>query len=373
MQSEIQYPSVRPVSGILNSISIKGFKSIKECNLDLGYMNVLIGSNGSGKSNLLSVFDMLHHVIDKSLSLYVGKRTRNAMLFNGLKQTKSIEVEFGFDDYGYGFTLAATDDNRLIFDEEHFSFDSTNHTLGNGHSESKWESVIDDPLGTHLMPLFKGHAWRIYHFHDTGRDSRMKQSSYINNNIQLTDDAGNLAPFLYRLKHANRFHYDRIVEAVRIVAPYFDDFILCPEPLNKDYIHLEWKAVGNDEPFNAHQLSDGTLRFICLATLLLQPTELQPQTIVIDEPELGLHPAAITVLVDIMDEVTTRINDKKQIIISTQSVELLNQFRPEDIIVVDREDNESVFRRIDVESLSTWVEDYTLGEMWIKNLFGGRP
>ena len=182
-------------------------------------------------------------------------------------------------------------------------------------------------------------------------------------------DASNLAAFLYRLKNNYEDSYNEIIETIRIIAPYFDNFDLEPLESNKDLIILRWKQKGCDDIFNASQLSDGTLRFVCLATLLLQPHELQPATIIIDEPELGLHPYAIT----IFSEIVKQLSDEKQIIISTQSVELLNEFDVDDIIVVDRNDGESVFKRLDEEELRNWLEnDYTLGELWNKNILGGR-
>jgi predicted ATPase len=117
-------------------------------------------------------------------------------------------------------------------------------------------------------------------------------------------------------------------------------------------------------------LSDGTLRFICLTTLLLQPKSLLPDTLLIDEPELGLHPFAINLLADMLQEAA----ESKQVIVSTQSVELLNAFQPEDVVVVQREEDASVFKRLDKAALSDWLaDDYSLGELWKRNILGGRP
>ena len=147
------------------------------------------------------------------------------------------------------------------------------------------------------------------------------------------------------------------METIRLIAPYFDDFVLEPQEGNEEQIVLRWRQTGCEDVFNASQLSDGTLRFICLTTLLLQPHELQPATIIVDEPELGLHPYAIT----IFSEIVRQLSNEKQIIISTQSVELLNEFDVEDVIVVDRSDTGSEFRRLDPEQLKLWLDgDCTL-------------
>lgn len=178
-----------------------------------------------------------------------------------------------------------------------------------------------------------------------------------------------MAAFLYRLKNNYSKEYKYILDTVQLIAPFFRDFELNPETDNPELIVLRWLQIGCEDVFNASQLSDGTLRFICLTTLLLQPAELQPATIVIDEPELGLHPFAITILAEMM----MKASINKQIIISTQSVELLNNFMPEDVVVVDRGEKGSEFRRLNSDELSYWIEnDYSLGEIWNKNIFGGR-
>jgi predicted ATPase len=174
---------------------------------------------------------------------------------------------------------------------------------------------------------------------------------------------------LYLLKNNYSQSYQQIVKTIRLVAPFFGDFLLRPSPHNQDLIELEWFEQGQDIPFKAHLLSDGTLRFICLATVFLQPTVLQPETILVDEPELGLHPYAITILASLIRAASR----EKQVIVSTQSVELLNEFTANDVIIVDRKDGKSLLRRLDEDDLQEWLEDYTLGELWKKNIIGGRP
>ena len=209
--------------------------------------------------------------------------------------------------------------------------------------------------------------WRVYHFHDTGPQAPPKQTSDLNDNDRLRSDAGNLAAFLYLLQERYAAHYALIRSAVRQVFPRFDDFALRPNPLNPDTIRLEWRERDSDYRFGPHQLSDGTLRFICLATLLLQPT--LPSTVLIDEPELGLHPSALGVLASLVRSASART----QIIMTTQSVTLLDEFEPEQVITVDRVEGASVFERLEADSLAVWLERYTLGEIWEKNVVGARP
>ena len=124
---------------------------------------------------------------------------------------------------------------------------------------------------------------------------------------------------------------------------------------------------GNDLYFDANDLSDGTIRFICLTTLLLQPNP--PTMILIDKPELGLHPFALNLLASLF-----RIASKKtQIIASTQSSTFADFFEAKDIMVVDRVDNATTIKRIDDKQLQEWLKDYSIGELLQKNLLGGNP
>ncbi len=223
----------------------------------------------------------------------------------------------------------------------------------------------DHQYAKYIKPAIE--SWRVYHFHDTSDTALVKQIHSATDNLRLKTDAANLAAFLLRLKQKFPKNYEQIVKTIQLVAPFFADFV---HREDEQAIQLEWLEAGNlDTPFKAHVLSDGTLRFICLATLLLQPFQLMNDTILIDEPELGLHPYALAVLADLIK----RAAEQKQVIISTQSVELINHFSANDIIVVDRVNDASTFKRLDEELLKDWLDDYTLGDLWKQNIIGGRP
>jgi predicted ATPase len=132
-------------------------------------------------------------------------------------------------------------------------------------------------------------------------------------------------------------------------------------------VRLEWRQQGSSFPFQPWQFSDGTIRFICLATALLQPKP--PSTVVIDEPELGLHPYALEVLAQLLKETA----QATQLVISTQSAPLLNQFEPEEVVVVERVEGASHFRRLEAEPLAEWLKDYALGELLQKNVIEAGP
>lgn len=355
----------------LSKITISGYKSIKKSEISFGKINVLIGSNGAGKSNFISAFSLLQNILSLNFQVFVAQSGMNSLFYQGRKTTDEIEICVYFGDNSYGFALIPTDDNRLIFRKEYFGYSpwGNESNVARGHSESQWQKGTDNRISGYVKPILAKQNWRVYHFHDTGRSAKVKQEHNISNNKVLMNDAGNLAAFLYRLKLNYTNNYEEIVRTIQLIAPYFDDFVLEPQEGNEEQIVLRWQQKGCDDIFNASQLSDGTLRFICLTTLLLQPHELQPATIIVDEPELGLHPHAIT----IFSEMVKQLSDEKQIIISTQSVELLNEFDVEDVIVVDRGANGSEFKRLNADELEAWLdEDYALGDLWKKNVLGGR-
>ena len=355
----------------LARLSVRGFKSIRQLeNFELTKLNVLIGANGAGKSNFISLFRMLAEMLDQRLQLYV--KTENgpdALLFGGRKRTQLLDVELYFDKNGYHFTLAPAA-NQLVFAAEETYYEGdygiSRPKLGSGHTEAKLPTLEGDPIAGYVLPAVR--SWRVFHFHDTSASAQVRLAQPLRDNLRLKPDASNLAPFLRMLRQKHPSNYSSIVEAVRLVAPFFGDFVHRRDP--DERIELEWLEVDDpDTPRGPLQLSDGTLRFICLATLLLQPTLLQPDMILVDEPELGLHPYALAVLGSLLQQASER----KQLIVSTQSVELVNQVAPEDVIITERHDGASVFTRVNNDHLKEWLEEYALGELWKMNVVGGRP
>ncbi|WP_199756379.1 MULTISPECIES: AAA family ATPase [Corallococcus] len=344
---------------LLERIEIEGFKSIREMALDLRPINVLIGANGSGKSNFISVFTLLQRLTEGRLRQYVATMGgANALLHHGRKRTSSLRLMLTMPSrerrpYLLEFEPSA-DDSLVVADEAALPQEQGSDSLR-----------VDIEVAFDRLIAFGG--LRVYHFHDTSVSASVKQTQDIGDNAALRSDAANLAAFLFLLREKHPESYRRIVATVRLAAPYFDDFRLRPSPFNDQKILLEWSERDSDDYFNAHALSDGTLRFICLATLLLQPK--LPPMIIIDEPELGLHPYAIQLLAGMVRSAS----QKSQIILSTQSVTLVNQFTPEDLVIVDRQDRASTFHRPTSEETASWLESYSLGELWEKNVLGGRP
>ena len=361
----------------LTSISIHGFKSIASIDkLDLGPINVVIGPNGSGKSNFIGAFSLLQVYRDGRLADYVGAAGgANRLVHFGSKQTSQIIVMARFEDQNseYSLSLAVSASDQLVLKSEHLhrieaeEADYVKMHVSMGGRQAMVTSTNSSKLDAHMETHIE--KWRLYHFQDTSSSSPMKKTADINDNRFLRPDGSNLAAFLYLLRVKHEASYNLIRRSVQLVAPFFDDFQLEPLNLNPNTIKLEWRHKNTDSYFDASSFSDGTLRFIALATLFLQPEELRPSVILVDEPELGLHPYAITLLASLIKQASV----KTQVIVSTQSPQLLDNFEPEDVIVADLVDGATQLRRLDSEELASWLEEYSLGELWEKNQFGGRP
>jgi predicted ATPase len=362
----------------LDWISVKGFKSITSIEkLKLGAINVVIGANGSGKSNFIGVFSFLHALKEGHLEEYVLRAGgANRILHYGSKVSTTLSIHVSFEDERnqYQVSLAPTNTDELVpIIELVYFWDKSryprpyNESIARVGKEPGISSERSSKIGGYVRAHFD--RWRLYHFHDTSRTSPMKQTADVNDNAFLRPDGSNLAAFLFFLQERHELSYDLIRKSVQRVAPFFDDFRLEPQRLNPEKIRLEWRHVGSEDYFDASALSDGTLRFVALATLFLQPESFRPSVILVDEPELGLHPYAITMLASLVKQSAL----STQVILSTQSPFLLDHFDPADVLVADRVDGGTSLTRLDVERLEHWLEDYSLGQLWEKNELGGRP
>ncbi|MEL7639690.1 MAG: AAA family ATPase [Solidesulfovibrio sp.] len=368
----------------LRNIFLKGFKSIDGQfgqTVPLGDVTVLLGANGSGKSNLISFFKMLNFMTKGSLKTYVDRYGVGRLLFYGPKKTESISFELYFESDEacdkYEVKLSHGLPDRLFISGEKITFHKKcenkpqEYFLDSGDAES---GLKNDRRKTSkvLYSLLSG--IRTYQFHDTSDTAKIKDRGYVDDAKYLRSDAGNLAAFLKMLKEHDRYekYYQRIVRHIQRVMPQFGDFELEPIPGNKDYVRLNWKDSSDDDYlFDPGQISDGSLRFMALATLLLQPPELLPKFIVLDEPELGLHPAAIVELSGIVRAAA----QKTQVLLATQSTRLIDEFSPENLVVVEWDDEKrcSLFKKLEFEQLKDWLDRYSLSELWEKNVLGGQP
>lgn len=362
----------------LDTITIEGFKSIASIKeLKLGAINVVIGPNGSGKSNFIGVFSFLHSIREGHLQEYVTKAGgADKVLYFGSKVTKKLHIHVSFQAgvNQYEIELQPTDADELVPTSEKVYF-WRKEMYGQPYYDFLYkagkEAGISSPEGSRIGNYVRSHLgrWRLYHFHDTSASAPMKKTADLNDNRYLRPDGSNIAAFLYYLRLKHEDSYNLIRRSVQRMAPFFDDFLLEPQKLNPEKIRLEWRHKGSESYFDASSLSDGTLRFIALTTLFLQPELYRPSVILVDEPELGLHPYAIALLAAMIKQAST----KTQVIVSTQSSLLLDHFQPEDVLVANRIDGGTQFTRPDSSKLEIWLRDYSLGQLWEKNELGGRP
>lgn len=361
----------------LDTLTIKGFKSIQELStFKLNSLNVIVGANGAGKSNLIAFFKMLRALIDGNLNRFVrDSGGAGALLFNGRKVTPQLFFETHFGQRGYRFSLVPTPADELALEDEarYYAAGSSGWwVLGDsndGKSKLVAEVLENQPDARYSRPVYDAIAsWQIYHFHDTSSTAGMRNYEIVQDNKQLRTDAANIAPFLLKLRDTYPAEYKAILNAVRLVTPFFEDFILEPRQSGaREELNLSWRQKGSDYPMQPYHLSDGSIRFICLATALLQPNP--PSTIIIDEPELGLHPAAIAILAELIQQASQRT----QVIVATQSPALIDQFAIDDIVVVNRKGGASTFERLNEDDYAQWLEEYSVGELWTKNVIAGGP
>lgn len=364
----------------LQEVAIKGYKSIafdKPVTLKLGDVSILLGANGAGKTNIISFFRMLSYMMSKSFGKYVEiSGTSNALLHYGVKRTPVMCGELKFADEKsidtYSFSLANAMPDRLIIAEERIMW----HRKG---EEKPCEVALEpnfkesalaessDPVAKSIFQMLS--YCKVYQFHDSSVEGPLRQACPVETTNYLQSHGNNLPSFLLFLRENYRDSYNRIVDYVRDVVPQFQDFYL--EPVS-GFVSLRWKDnSATDYRFNAYQFSDGSIRFIALATLLLQPAQTMPNVIILDEPELGLHPYAITQLAEMVKDASIHA----QIIIATQSKDLVDHFDIDNISVIemDKETLSTSVTHLSDEEYHLWLQKYTVSELWDKNIIGGRP
>jgi len=364
----------------LSKVTIRGYKSIafdKPVTLKLGDVSILLGANGAGKSNIISFFRMLGYMMSQSFGIYVEKSgTANSLLHYGSKKTPVMSGTLDFTDDksvdSYHFSLSNAAPDRLIITEESIKW--------HRKTENKPYKVLLEPnfkesaLADSKDEVAKSIYWmlaycKVYQFHDSSNEGPLRQACPVDTANYLQSHGNNLPSFLLYLRENYADSYKRIVDYVRDVVPQFQDFYLEP---NNNTISLRWiDNSATDYRFNAYQFSDGSIRFIALATLLLQPAKTMPDVIILDEPELGLHPYAITQLAEMIKDASIHA----QVIIATQSKDLVDHFDVDNISVVemDKKTQSTSVTHLKEGDYKLWLEQYTVSELWDKNIIGGRP
>lgn len=364
----------------LQRIRVAGFGSLADVSFEPGRLTVLIGANGSGKSNVLRALRMVPLMRTGSLQRFVGESGgASSLLHYGPKRTPVMELELDFasDDKRtrYAARLGFAAGDKLLYLEESVGFQGLQQaayrmeSLGAGHWESCLSEAIADNVTAKAVNYWLSQL-TYFHFHDTSVASALRTNARAEDDRYLRSDGSNLAAYLLRLEQsadeADQKAWKRINAYVTRIAPSVK--ALTPTLNGRASVRLDW-IDDRDERFGAHQLSDGTLRAIALVTALAQPTSRLPRFMSIDEPELGLHPAAIRIVAELARSVSRHV----QVLFVTQSTAFLDHFQPDEVIVVDREAGGTRLERPELENLERWLEDYSLSEVFDKGVIGGRP
>lgn len=327
----------------------------------------------------MEFFRLLRAIADQRLQEYARVAGPENLFHRGPRVTSEILIQVRFGNNEYDLELTPAAGGTLMIRQERGLYSGgyglgTPTIFGSAVLEStlKARRAEKARYGTGRgVPSYIYEAissWTVYHVHDSSSLAPMRGWCSTSNDRVLSHDASNLAAILATLQLNDRPTYQRILDTCRLAAPFLDDFVFRKEIRgNEEKVRLDWLQVGSQEPFQPGTLSDGTIRFIALVTALLQP--LPPSTIVIDEPELGLHPYAISLLADTIRAASIRT----QVVVATQSPILLDRFEPSETVVVSRSNGTSRFDRLDSKDLTDWLKDYSLGELWLKNMVGGRP
>ena len=368
----------------IESVSIRGFRSLADFQVtELPDAAVLIGANGSGKSNFIRFFEMMSWMLrSRDLAGFVERQGgADDQLFRGNRTTPRMNAEISLRTHegrnDYLFALSYAHHDRFFFSEERFRFSRAHRSteapwqsLEGGHREAAIVDVrygashVNSKTAQVIVHLLRDCS--AFQFHDTSDNSNFKKKWDLEDNNQLRSDGGNLAAILHRLEQENSKLYEMICRHIRRVLPVFDRFAIEP---SYGKVSLRWQAKGTDKTMGAHLTSDGSLRFFALVTLLNLPPEMLPSVVLLDEPELGLHPAAVTLIGGMIKALATQ----KQVIVATQSPLLVDSFDLNEIFVLDLEDGRTKVRRLCNSDYQDWLDEYTTGELWQKNLLGGRP
>ena len=372
---------------LIESVRIKGFRSLADVEIDnLSPATVLIGPNGSGKSNFIRFFEMMRSMtarprrLAEFVALHGGA---DDQLFGGAQDSPRMKAkifmrtERGREDYR--FSLAHAHPDRFVFTDEAFRFnrggrgaEATWRRLGSGHSEARIVEIArrGKSAGAKSRTVREIiHLLRhctSYQFHDTSNHSNLKKKWDVEDSTDLRADGGNLAAILYRLKDEDLPRFESICQYIRHALPIFDRFEI-KERYGK--VSLRWKSKWIDKTIGAHLTSDGSLRFFALVTLLNLPPEMLPDMLLLDEPELGLHPAAV----GLIGEMIKILAKERQVVVATQSPLLVDEFDLDEIVVLELREGRTRVRRFDGKKYGRWLERYSTGQLWEKNLLGGRP
>lgn len=370
-------PTLSTKTDRIRSVTIEGFRSLRNIqSLELPQLTVLIGANGAGKSTLIRFFEMLSWMLKaKSLQEFVVRHGGgDDQFFMGARKTSKIHAELcletaaGYNDYRFDLAHLSAGDTVMVMNEAYRFSDRSRSTkapwieLGQVGKES---GLLDQRNKTAITITNLLRQCSTYQFHDTSINAAIHNRWDITDSFRLRSDGGNLAAVLQDLLVTDAKRYELIIKQIRRVLPTFKNFVL-EEEAGK--VLLRWIGNQSEKVFGSHLTSDGSLRLFCLLTLLNLPPDRLPDVMFFDEPELGLHPHAITLVA----EMFKRLSMKRQIFIATQSPYMVDCFELENIIVASANNGETVLRNLPRVKYQEWLDDeYELSGIWLKQAVGG--
>ena len=373
------------IAGKIESLRIRGFRSLADVELcNLCNANVLLGANGGGKSNFIRFFEMLSWMLRSRLGEFVGTQGgaddqlhRGKSVTLGMDAQLALRTEAGRIEYR--FALAHADPDRFVFSDEAFrrtadlAADAPSQHAASGQPEARIVDIaqrspsrgVNATIARVIVRLLGNCS--VHQFRNTSDTSNFRKPWDVEDSNYLRTHGGNLAAVLHRLEQEDLGRFELICRHVRRVLPMFDRFRIVE---SHGQVSLRWTAVGTDKTFGAHVTSDASFRFFALVTLLNLPPGMLPSVLLLDEPELGLHPTAVTLVGGMIKSLAAN----RQIIVATQSPLLVDAFDLEEILVLNLADGRTTFSRPEGAGFAQWIEEgYTTGEIWQKNLIGGCP
>lgn len=377
-------------------ITIEGYRRLFNVQIDMRDrpLTVMIGANGVGKTSLLEIFSLLAASANAQLANKISE-------LGGLPdiitrdRANSITISLSMSVPGY-----APLDYQLEVALKGFTYEIALETLtqqNNRHAleplkyiESRGLDVIyfntedrallrpnwdHNPLETSLAQVPKMYQEpeklrkRLASCTFYGALNVAPKSPRLPQSMRPASLPGangeDLVSCLYYLRETDPERFEIIEDTLTAAFPDFER--LGFPPVAAGTITMTWKDKNFSKPIYMHQLSEGTLRFIWLITLLQSPG-LTAVTL-IDEPEVSLHPELLRLLADMMREAS----QKTQLIVATHSDRLIRFLKPEEVLVCDAEDGLTTMRWGDSFNLEHWLEEYSLDQVWAMNLMGGRP
>jgi predicted ATPase len=385
-----------------DSIQVQGFRRLRDFHLRLEPLNVMIGANGSGKTSLLEVFSLLAASASGGLKETIhnlGGVNLNLTASEYSDTSAAEEMRFGLEKsvpgnapLKYSVSLRQAGANYQIPNESFTQHQDVTKPGPHKHFDAGYGDVrYYDPAARKLViPAWEhdpqesalSQVPKMYqapedfrktlasstHYHglDVGSRAPVRLPQPMREAKLPGRDGEDLVSCLYWMREAGPDRFETIQDTIRAAFPGFERLNF--PPVAAGTLALTWKEKGMKHPFFMHQLSEGTLRFLWLVTLLYSPG--LTGVTMIDEPEVSLHPELLSILADCLREASQRT----QLIIATHADRLVRFLSPGDVVVMDVQEDGTTraTRAIDL-NLDAWLDDYTLDQVWQHGTLGGRP